>query len=175
MRQLLLALACFIAGGAAAFFIRRSMNPYVGSLAVGQVWLVSILCGIAGIIAALKTSWRPWGLTLILMGVSLVIGLATVSAFVPSQALPVQPLVTGSFVRIQLREGTTAQQQDEFLCEYVYSRCTASGNTFRPEVNSLTRTKPNELTIGTTPEFQERLLEQVKRSPIVESAQAGSA
>jgi hypothetical protein len=151
------------------------MNPYAGSLAFGQVWFVSILCAVVGIIAALKATWRPWGLTLILMGVSLVVGLATVSAFVPSQALPVQPLVTGSFVRIQLRQGTTAQQQEAFLCEYVYSACTPSGNTFRPEITSLTRTNSNELTIGTTPEFQQRLLEQLKRSAVVESAQAGPA
>lgn len=173
-RQLFLVLACFIAGGAAAFFIRKSMNPYAGSLAVGQVWLISIVCAVVGVSAALKTSWRPWGVTLAVMGASLVIGLATVSAFVPSRAMPMQSVVTGPHVRIQFHEGVTAQQQDAFLCEFVYSTCTPSGNMFRPEVIGLTRTRHNGLTVRTTPEFQKTLLELVKRAPIVEIAEAGS-
>ena len=170
--RLPIAVACFIAGGIAAFFIRKRLNAYQGDLATGQVWFLGILFAIAGIVGSLKKSWRSLGLTLILMGVSLEIG--AVSAFVPTRPLLLRPVVNGSFVRVHLRGSVTDEQESAFLCEYVYSTCGGpSGDRFRPEVNSLIRTGPNELTIGTTPELQPRLLDQVRRSPLVESAQAG--
>jgi hypothetical protein len=130
---------------------------------------------LAGLGVLLIPKLRAVGLALVVLGGSLVSTVTTAAYLFPYMLDDpgLRPLVQGWVVRVHFREGTSTEQENLFLCQFVYSDCSSTGNSFPAEIISITRTGFSELTIATTtPEFQQRLLQEVRGASIVDRAAA---
>lgn len=157
--------------------VRDASNSYVGSVIYGQALWIAVFCTVSGISGSLLIrKWRFVPLALLTLGLSYGLGLVTLAHLFPYTVKPLssaERLVEGWLVRVQFREGTTGEQENLFLCKFVYSECTTSGHDLPAEIISITRTDYGVLTIATTTsEFQGKLLRMIREAPIVRHASA---
>jgi len=117
------------------------------------------------------------GLGVLAFGMSFVIALTTIAYVFPYRPEPELRSLDkqrGWPVIVQFQQGISAEEENKFLCSFVYSACTASAHSFPPQIISITQTDSYELTIHTTtPEFQVDLLNRVKADERVQRAYVG--
>jgi hypothetical protein len=132
--------------------VRAATNPYIGSLIYGQGWWIALASAVGGLLLGLfGPKRRTIGLAMIILAGSFGIGLMAIASSFPYESNTIlQSADRGWPVSIQFREGTTAKEENEFLCRFVYSVCTSSGHDLPSEIIGISRTASDELRIYTT-------------------------